>query len=111
MTDWLRKSKVPAEEIGAEEEVAKCLMVLFNKETGLSTLEGSANLWPVIVVSRGRKRYREGWKRCCCLCRIPLPCFREKEIARADGGRQHRSTQINLDAGTCVWVWVHFQVI
>lgn len=49
---------MPAEEIGAEEEVVKCLMVLFNKETGLSTLEGSANLWPVIVVSRSRDKDR-----------------------------------------------------
>ncbi|CAN0474507.1 unnamed protein product, partial [Laminaria digitata] len=47
---------VPREEIESEEEVVRCLMVLFNKRMGnkrmgLSTLEGSANLWPVIARS------------------------------------------------------------
>ncbi|CBN78210.1 conserved unknown protein [Ectocarpus siliculosus] len=42
---------VPPEEVELEEGVVRCLMVLFNKETGLSNLEGSSNLWPVIVRS------------------------------------------------------------
>ncbi|CAM9600608.1 unnamed protein product, partial [Ectocarpus sp. 8 AP-2014] len=42
---------VPPEEVELEEGVVQCLMVLFNKETGLSNLEGSSNLWPVIVRS------------------------------------------------------------
>lgn len=46
--------QVPQDEVELEEAVVRCLMVLLNKETGLSALSGSANLWPVIAVRRLR---------------------------------------------------------
>ncbi|CAN0488405.1 unnamed protein product, partial [Ectocarpus sp. 12 AP-2014] len=49
--DSINPQQVPPEEVELEEGVVQCLMVLFNKETGLSNLEGSSNLWPVIVRS------------------------------------------------------------
>ncbi|CAB1097569.1 unnamed protein product [Ectocarpus sp. CCAP 1310/34] len=49
--DSINPQQVPPEEVKLEEGVVQCLMVLFNKETGLSNLEGSSTLWPVIVRS------------------------------------------------------------
>lgn len=54
-------NQVPPEEVDVEEELVRCLMVLLNKDTGLSALEGSANLWPVLVVS---VNFRDSWVEC-----------------------------------------------
>lgn len=50
MVDVNGPRQVPAEEMQAEQGIVRCLMVLLNKATGLQTLEGSANLWPVLAV-------------------------------------------------------------
>lgn len=42
---------MPEQEIEVEEGLVSCLMVLLNKETGLTALEDSTNLWTVIAVS------------------------------------------------------------
>lgn len=49
--DSKNPQQVPVEEVQLEEGLVACLMVLLNKKTGLSALEGSANLWPVLAVS------------------------------------------------------------
>ena len=44
------RAKVPDDEICLEEELVSCLMVMMNKPQGLTTLDASSGLIPVLAV-------------------------------------------------------------